>query len=681
MNTIPLVMPARHAFRPSLWIALAMTFSLSSAAAPMGSTFTYQGRLNFSGAPAADGLYDFKFTLHDAATLGSPVGVAVAMEAVPVTNGLFTTQLDFDAPAFTSGEARWLQLQVNTNGVTPLAALNSRQRLAPAPQAIYAGNAATASTVAPGAVTSAGLAPGSVSSSTIADGSIGAADLNPGLLNGTFWKLGGNIGPGNFLGSVDNQPVEFRVNNRLTLRLLPDATSPNLAGGHPANFLGLGVSGAFIGGGGYADSSNAVLNSFATVVGGYRNTAAGEGSFIGGGVANRVGSGAATATIAGGTLNNIGPSAYYGVIGGGYSNIVAANTLHATIAGGYINSIGTNSDRSAIGGGDHNTIGTNSGSSTIGGGGDNRIGANAGNATIAGGVGNFTSGAYGAIGGGENNTIASNAWHATIAGGGANRIADNSASSTIAGGALNNISTNSVYSAIGGGIINTIAANTPYATIAGGSDNTIGTVSHYSTIGGGTGNDIGTNSLYGAIGGGDRNNIADNAQYATIPGGLRNTATNYAFAAGRRAKAIHTGSLVWADDTDADFASTTSKQFAVRANNGVMIQSSATALDLRGGGGLRVEGAGVNTTTPIFTHRATVANTSGSETRISHPHCNGKPGAILIVTYNFNPAGTAGTRNDRPVGIYYTGTQWAIYNLDAAAMPVGAAYNVFVANP
>jgi hypothetical protein len=119
----------------------------------------------------------------------------------------------------------------------------------------------------------------------------------------------------------------------------------------------------------------------------------------------------------------------------------------------------------------------------------------------------------------------------------------------------------------------------------------------------------------------------------------------------------------------------------VRANNGVMIQSSTTALDLRGGGALRVAGAGVNTATPIFTHRAAATNTSGAETRISHPHCDGKPGAILIVTYNFNPSGLAGTRNDRPVGIYYTGAQWAIYNLDGTAMPVGAAYNVLVANP
>ena len=182
------------------------------------------------------------------------------------------------------------------------------------------------------------------------------------------------------------------------------------------------------------------------------------------------------------------------------------------------------------------------------------------------------------------------------------------------------------------------------------------------------------------LGGGGTNSVT--GDYGTVPGGRRNRAHgNDSFAAGRRAVAQHNGSFVWADDTDADFNSTSAKQFAVRANNGVMIQSSGTALDLRGGGGVRVAGAGVNTATPIFTHRATAANVSGAETRIDHPHCNGKPAAILITTYNFNPAGLAGTRNDRPVGIYYNGVQWAIYNLDGAAMPIGTAYNVLVANP
>jgi hypothetical protein len=49
------------------------------------------------------------------------------------------------------------------------------------------------------------------------------------------------------------------------------------------------------------------------------------------------------------------------------------------------------------------------------------------------------------------------------------------------------------------------------------------------------------------------------------------TNASYAFAAGRRAKANHTGAFVWADSTDADFASTGANQFLIRASGGVGI--------------------------------------------------------------------------------------------------------------
>jgi hypothetical protein len=49
------------------------------------------------------------------------------------------------------------------------------------------------------------------------------------------------------------------------------------------------------------------------------------------------------------------------------------------------------------------------------------------------------------------------------------------------------------------------------------------------------------------------------------------TNASYAFAAGRRAKANHTGAFVWADSTDADFASTGTNQFLIRASGGVGI--------------------------------------------------------------------------------------------------------------
>ncbi len=53
--------------------------------------------------------------------------------------------------------------------------------------------------------------------------------------------------------------------------------------------------------------------------------------------------------------------------------------------------------------------------------------------------------------------------------------------------------------------------------------------------------------------------------------------SDYSFTGGRRAKALHTGSFVWADSTDADFASTQPNQFNIRAGNGVRLASDAGA--------------------------------------------------------------------------------------------------------
>src|SRR5947209_20321245 len=45
----------------------------ASSLAPIGSGFTYQGRLNNNGSPA-DGQYDLQFTLYDALSAGNVVG-------------------------------------------------------------------------------------------------------------------------------------------------------------------------------------------------------------------------------------------------------------------------------------------------------------------------------------------------------------------------------------------------------------------------------------------------------------------------------------------------------------------------------------------------------------------------------------------------------------------------------
>ena len=50
--------------------------------------------------------------------------------AVVVTNGLFTTAIDFGAGVFT-GSSNWLEIAVETNGNGSFTTLTSRQQLTP----------------------------------------------------------------------------------------------------------------------------------------------------------------------------------------------------------------------------------------------------------------------------------------------------------------------------------------------------------------------------------------------------------------------------------------------------------------------------------------------------------------------------------------------------------------------
>jgi len=69
------------------------------------------------------------------------------------------------------------------------------------------------------------------------------------------------------------------------------------------------------------------------------------------------------------------------------------------------------------------------------------------------------------------------------------------------------------------------------------------------------------------VGGGYGNTASGYA--ATVPGGYYNTASgDYSFAAGRRAKAVHDGSFVLTDATNADFQSSWPNQFRARFSGG-----------------------------------------------------------------------------------------------------------------
>src|SRR5882724_958764 len=115
--------------------------------------FTYQGRLTANGTPA-NGVYDFRFSIYRTETNGLMIAGPLTNMAVGVTNGLFTTSLDFGHQPFL-GDNHWMDYAVRTNGSTSaFTTLAPRIRIASAPYAIAAAN------VIDGAVTASSLSPG-----------------------------------------------------------------------------------------------------------------------------------------------------------------------------------------------------------------------------------------------------------------------------------------------------------------------------------------------------------------------------------------------------------------------------------------------------------------------------------------------------------------------------------------
>jgi hypothetical protein len=89
---------------------------------PVGTAFTYQGRLLLDGTPV-DGTLDFYFTLWDASSDGNLVAEQAAT-GVEVSDGHFSVPLDFGSDAFT-GDARYLGIDVEGTSLEPRVALTA----------------------------------------------------------------------------------------------------------------------------------------------------------------------------------------------------------------------------------------------------------------------------------------------------------------------------------------------------------------------------------------------------------------------------------------------------------------------------------------------------------------------------------------------------------------------------
>src|SRR5262249_45389864 len=132
--------------RPTVFAAV--VFLLASAVGaetPLGTAFTYQGRLTDGGGPAS-GVYDLQFTLFSAETEGTQVGPILTSAGRVVTDGLFPVPLDFGSSAF-AGNARWLEIAVRPGSGGAFTSLAPRQALTATPNALWSRTAASATTV------------------------------------------------------------------------------------------------------------------------------------------------------------------------------------------------------------------------------------------------------------------------------------------------------------------------------------------------------------------------------------------------------------------------------------------------------------------------------------------------------------------------------------------------------
>lgn len=97
---------------------------------------TYQGQLIFNGA-RANGQHDFLFVLYPAPSGGTAIA-SYQQEDIQVTNGLFTTALDFGLTPYLTVADKWVEIRVRPGASGgAFTALTPRQRLTATPFALF----------------------------------------------------------------------------------------------------------------------------------------------------------------------------------------------------------------------------------------------------------------------------------------------------------------------------------------------------------------------------------------------------------------------------------------------------------------------------------------------------------------------------------------------------------------
>jgi hypothetical protein len=560
LNRIPLI--------AALFAVLCLPCPLSAQA--LTPAFTYQGELRLASGPAT-GSYDLQFRLYTSPTGTTQIGATVTATGVAVSGGLFAVPLDFGPTQF-AGDRQWLEISVRPAGAGSYETLAPRTEVTAAPYAwgaaVALANSVTTTSVVDGTLQGADLAPGAVGTTQInatqvqrrvsgtcsgtqgvqavnADGSVVCGNFvgsggtvtsiatGAGLTGGPIMSSGTiSVAPGGIGAAlIDTGQVQQRVTGSCGgtqfMRQIAEDGSVSCGSVPPTPSWSL--------------SGNAATNPATNFIG----TTDAQPFVVR--TANARSLRIEPSTI---TFGTPALPITTNTIGGSHANSVTAGVRGATIAGG-----GLPSGDSDPGFPDEapNQVAGNFG--TIGGGyANSAFTASA----VSGGYRNDASGAFSAIGGGFNNTASG---IAGVIGGGYENVA--SASTTTIGGGGDNQALRS-FATVGGGSRNT--ASGERSAVVGGGNNTAS--GEYSTVSGGLGNCAG-----------GRLSWAGGVNAKVRPGTLSGEPTDTCIGVPVAGENGHAGTFVWADSSGADFISTGSNQFLIRAGGGVAINTASPALN------------------------------------------------------------------------------------------------------
>ena len=110
-----------------------------------------------------------------------------------------------------------------------------------------------------------------------------------------------------------------------------------------------------------------------------------------------------------------------------------------------------------------------------------------------------------------------------------------------------------------------------------------------------------------------------------------------------------------------------------------LLLPAVVSIAMAAGGLAAATTATADTQPSHFVWTATSTSISTDLTTINNGATNNNPNALLFVTSNWDANAVCGCVNDTaPLGVYYNGSQWGIFNEDGSNMPVGASFNVVV---